>query len=75
MKEEFVPAPFLVRQADQPGNASARWAIKQGARWRYAEELCVQVTVLSILDPSDGPCLSGVGVVRCLTRGRMVITA
>jgi hypothetical protein len=41
-----VPAPFLMRQ--DPKKADAPWAVKQGDRWRFAGELCVQVATLSI---------------------------
>lgn len=48
---------------------------KQGVRWRFAVKLCVQVTLASIMDAREGQCLSGVGVVHCLERGKIVITA
>lgn len=71
----MIARPFLVRQAASPHDPDRVWAVKQGARWRFATDLCIQVTVLSLVDPVDGPCLSGVGVVRALERGRLVITA
>lgn len=71
-----IPRPFLLTRVDpllvKDGRA---WAVRQGARWRFAEEVCIQVSMLSILDGMGVPCLSGVGVVRCLERGRLVITA
>jgi hypothetical protein len=70
------PAPFLVRHVDpcrvRPGRL---WMVKQGDRWRFTGDLCIQVTVASIEHKTAGPCLSGVGVVTCLKRGQIAITA
>lgn len=70
------PKPFLIR-APLPGpqRPSVRpWAVKQGQRWRYAKDLVIQVTVESTFCNAEW-CLSGIGVVRCLGRGRIVVTA
>lgn len=61
-----VPRAFRVKwDADK-----SQWGVIQGARWRFATSLCVQVTVTS----EDG-ALCGVGVVRSLKRGEIVVTA
>jgi hypothetical protein len=68
--------PFLVRQVDpRLVVGGRRWAVRQGERWRFAQTLCVQVTVASVDDRAGGECLAGVGVVHCLKRGEIVITA
>ena len=71
-----IARPFLVAQVDRRlVRHDGAWLVKQGARWRFCRELCIQVSVLSVVDPKWGACLSGVGVVRCLKRGELVITA
>lgn len=52
-----------------------RFRVKQGARWRAADELTIQVTVTSATIAAGDLCLQGVGVVRCLARGAIVVTA
>lgn len=64
-----APRRFLVQ------HQSRGWAVKQGVRWRVCEDLTVQVTVASVAVEGVGPCLAGVGVVRTLQRGAIVITA
>lgn len=59
-------APFYVHWSSEKN----KWGVLQGARARFASELCIQVTTLS-----QGQVLTGVGVVRTLTRGRIVVTA
>lgn len=59
-------APFYVHWSTE----KKQWGVLQGERVRYASELCVQVTTVS-----QGMVLSGVRVVRTLTRGRIVVTA
>ncbi len=73
-----IPSPFLVtivpnRKGEKA--SSQAWAVKQGDRWRFADALCIQVNTLTVIDPKNGHCLSGVGVVRSLKRGEIVITA
>jgi hypothetical protein len=51
------------------------FAVRQGQRWRKCTDLTIQVTVASTVVGEVGPCLAGVGVVRCLKRGAIVITA
>lgn len=76
MKTQMQPKAFLVRQVDPSHAKNGRvWGVKQGERWRFAEKLCVQVTVATVDVAGEGACLSGVGVVRCLERGEIVITA
>jgi hypothetical protein len=71
-----IPRPFLVSRVDRLLVRDGRaWSVKQGRRWRFCRDLCIQVPVLSIVDPQWGAVLSGVGVVRCLERGELVITA
>jgi hypothetical protein len=47
-----------------------RWAVIQGARWRFTSSLCIQVTVTT-----EQGALVGVGVVQALKRGEIVVTA
>jgi len=61
-----VPQPFRARYDPQRG----RWGVMQGLRWRYADEICIQVTVAN-----EGVHLTGVGVVHTTKRGTIVITA
>lgn len=74
-----VPRPFLLRHGWPAPTRSAlgsrAWAVKQGERWRFASEVCVQVHLLTLNDFVHGDCLSGVGVVRSLQRGHIVITS
>lgn len=70
------PQRFIVAAA-APG-AKQLWGVKQGARWRFCDDLTIQVTVASITAVDRGRAvavLSGVGVVRTLQRGAIVITA
>lgn len=61
-----VPRPFYVSyDMERRG-----WAVIQGERRRYAADVCIQVTVTTA-----GGRLTGVGVVRCMKRGELVITA
>lgn len=69
--DSHQPRRFIVRQP----NAGGRWGVKQGSRWRFASDLTIQVTTATVDVAGEGPCLSGVGVVRCLQRGAIVITA
>lgn len=61
-----VPRPFAAVYDDGEG----QWMVKQGDRFRAARTLCIQVTVTD-----NGPMLTGVGVVRCVKRGELVVTA
>lgn len=73
--DKHQPQRFLVQRGPGVGKV---WGVKQGDRWRWCEDLTIQVTVASVV-VFDGSrptwCLSGVGVVRCLQRGAIVITA
>lgn len=64
------PKPFLVR----PPSDGRGWSVKQGNRWRFAADLVIQVTVCNI-DNHGEAALEGIGVVRTLSRGRIVVTA
>lgn len=65
-KAEHIPQPFQVFYDPH----RSMWAVRQGERWRFTHELCIQVNTLSI-----GRHLTGVGVVRSLTRGNIVVTS
>lgn len=65
-RSEGIPQPFQVRYDSE----RHQWAVRQGDRWRFTRELCLQVGTLSI-----GQELTGVGVVRALERGNIVITS
>lgn len=77
MKKPDVARPFLLAAVDPRLVKNGRvWAVKQGDRWRFAADVCCQVTVTSTLDPDRRtPALAGVGVVTCLERGDIIITA
>lgn len=63
---QALPQPFQVRyDADR-----RQWAVRQGERWRFTRDLCLQVNTLTIDD-----ALTGVGVVHALARGNLVITS
>lgn len=74
------PKPFLVAL----DLAALSWSVKQGARWRHVEHLVIQVPTETVpLVPNDlrelvagrpVTVLQGAGVVRCVKRGRIVIT-
>lgn len=49
-----------------------QWGVRQGERWRFTRRLTVQVSTWD--EQGDGQ-LQGVGVVRTLTRGDIVVTA
>lgn len=71
-----TPKPFLVRAP----TARRPWSIKQGKRWRLAEDIVIQVTVMTTYRKANGGAegewfLEGIGVVRCLGRGKIVVTA
>lgn len=63
------PRRFYVRQVDR------QWAVLQGKRWRFCDDLTIQVTVCTSEVINMGQVLAGVGVVRTLQRGAIVITA
>lgn len=65
-KAQPIPQPFQIAY----DSARQEWAVRQGHRWRFTRELCIQVGTLSI-----GQHLTGVGVVRSLERGNIVITS
>lgn len=71
--------PFFVQrrlQQRKRGEAPKdAWAVRQGERWRFTEDLCVQVPMTSQEHPEHGAVLTGIGVVRCLKRGELVVTA
>lgn len=69
------PRQFLVSRAISKATHLPCWAVRQGTRWRCCADLTIQVTVASIEVAGEGACLSGVGVVRTLKRGAIVITA
>lgn len=64
------PKPFLLR----PPFGPRPWSIRQGRRWRFAEDIVVQVTVVTSQQEGEW-FLAGVGVVKCLARGKIVVTA
>jgi hypothetical protein len=51
------------------------WGVRQGERWRFCEDLTVQVTLTSTFTKEGLSVLAGAGVVRTLQRGAIVITA
>jgi hypothetical protein len=75
MGADHQPRRFLVSRSISKATHQPCWAVKQGARWRCCEDLTIQVTVASVDVAGEGACLSGVGVVRTLQRGAIVITA
>lgn len=66
--------------ADQPrgfqviGPGVKGWGVRQGDRWRFCEDLTIQVTVATTFTKEGDRVLAGVGVVRTLQRGAIVIT-
>lgn len=73
-----APRPFLVCIESFDRKDGRVWAVKQGVRWRYAREISIQVPTLTVYKGQDAAepraFLAGVGVVRCLERGQIVIT-
>jgi hypothetical protein len=67
--EKSQPRGFLVKRDD------GSWYVRQGQNWRRCEDLTIQVTVATTNVTGEGWCLAGVGAVRCLQRGAIVITA
>ncbi len=72
-------APFILCFERRHAPKGRVWAVKQGRRWRLAAEVVVQVPVETVFRGPDAKqpiaYLQGVGVVRCLERGKLLITA
>lgn len=63
--------PFYVRG---PIRGWPFWSIKQGERWRFAEDIVIQVQTETTYQDGEY-LLHGVGVVHGLGRRRLLVTA
>lgn len=79
MPKVLQPQPFLICFEAHNRRKNGRvWAVKQGSRWRMAREVSILVPTLTVYKGADAKepkaYLQGVGVVRCIERGHIVVT-